>query len=345
MTINENQMARYTVKVAGKKVDQKDPGGLEYICVEDHVEMIGVCELSFAAGKGTSWSSLSVGVDVEVCLGGDTRPVFVGTIASLRHGFKKGKATVTAVCMDPLVKLAASQRVHEWVKPGEEKTDSEVVNEVLGAASAPIGTVDPTKEKRKYVVQRNESDLTFIRRLAARNGFICMANSGKVDWKKPQYDGDMVDIPQNEVINLDYQMNPRGIPTEITAYGWDYVTKEKVEGTATAGDVETIGGGENAVASANVWQTPAFISDVWVNTQEGALELAKAELNRRARNYLRGRATVQGNGSLYVGGLVGFSGHAPGFNANAFVISSRHRIFVRGGFTTELIFCSNTKPS
>ena len=343
--ISENQMARYTVTVGGNQVDQQEPDGLEYICVEDHVDMIGVCELTFAAGKGTAWSSLAVGGPVDVKLGGDTRPVFVGTITSLRHGFKKGRATVTAVCMDPLVNLAASQRVFEWVKAGEEKTDSDVVNEVLGQAGVPIGTVDATTEMRKYIVQRNESDLTFVRRLAARNGFICMANSGKVDWKKPQYEGGLVEIPQHELITMDYQMNPRGIPTEITAYGWDYITKEKVEGTATAGDIDTIGGGENAVSSANVWQTPAFISDVWVNSQEGAKELAKAELNRRARNFLRGRATVQGNGSLYVGGLVGFSGHAPGFNANAFIISSRHRIFVRGGFTTELVFCSNTKPT
>ena len=60
---------------------------------------------------------------------------------------------------------------------------------------------------------------------------------------------------------------------------------------------------------------------------------------------MRGRATVQGDGSLHAGGKIKFSGHPEGFNAEGFIVSSRHKIYVRGGFTSELVFCSNTYPT
>ena len=41
---------------------------------------------------------------------------------------------------------------------------------------------------------------------------------------------------------------------------------------------------------------------------------------------------------------VKFEDHRSGFNAEVYIISSRHRVFQGSGFTTELVFCSNTFP-
>ena len=340
MAITENQTARFTVTAGGDTFDQREPKGLEFMAIEDHVKMIGMCEITFAVGdENAKWTAMEVGSDVEVMLGGDTRPIFVGSISGLRHAYQKGKNTLTITAMDPLMKLQCTR----VTKVYEEMKHSDIANEVIGRSGATVGTVDPTDKVHPYTFQRNESDLRFLRRLAAENHMILMANEGKVDFKKPQTSAGSKEIPKDKVISLDYAFSPRDVPKQITAIGWDYNKKEPVVGTATQGDIATIGGGSSAV-DGKLFGGDAVISDVWVDSQDAAKKLAESQLNSDARNFMKGRATVQGDGSLHAGQKIKFAGHPDGFNAEAFVLSSRHRIYVRGGFTSELVFCSNTYP-
>ncbi len=342
MSITENQTARFKVNVAGTEIQQEDAKGLEYLCVEDHVDMIGICELTFSSDDGIDWSSMTVGADVEVQLGGSDRKLFKGTITGFRHAYQKGKDSLTVLAMDHLLQLASSRNT----KVFSEMKDSEVASSVLGAAGRGVatGTVDATTRKYDHIFQRNESDFNFLRRLAARNGYVLMANEGKIDFKKPQTGGSGTKIPKSDLISMDYSYSPREVPEKITAYGWDYVTKKRIEGTAGSGDISVIGGGTNVVSEANIFSGTSYLSDILVTDQGSAKLLAEGEINRLARNFLRGRASVQGNADLFAGGMIQFEGHRTGYNAAGFLLSTRHRIYARGGFTTELVYCSNTFP-
>lgn len=340
MAITENETARFTVSAGGGEFDQRDPKGLEYISIEDHVKMIGMCEITFSVGEeNAQWASMEVGSDVEIKIGGDARPIFVGSISGLRHAYQKGKNTLTVMAMDPLMKLSQTRTTMVY----EEQKHSDIASTVISRAGASPGTIDATDQVVPYTLQRNESDLRFLRRLAAENHMILMANEGKIDFKKPQMSGSSVEIAKDKVISMDYSFSPRDVPKQVTAIGWDYVAKQPVVGTATQGDVAAIGGGSSAVDGA-LFGGDAVISDVWVDSQDAAKKLAESQLNSDARNFMKGRATVQGDGSLHAGGKIKFGGHPDGFNAEGFILSSRHRIYVRGGFTSELVFCSNTYP-
>jgi phage protein D/vacuolar-type H+-ATPase subunit H len=341
--MTSNETARYTIRLAGQEISQRDPKGLESVSIEDHVDMIGMCELTFAGGRGTTWSSLKVGDDVEVSLGGSTYKVFVGVISGLRHGFQRGRDTLTVIAMDPLSKLAASRQVSSNF---DGMKDSDVAQQIIQGCGCEAGEVDDTPETRDYQIQRNESGLAVIRRLAARNGFIVRSNEGKIDFVKLQTSDPPVDLPKDKLISLDYTYSPRQLPQRLTVYGWDPMTKQKVEGSATVSDIELIGGGTPSVDDSPIWQgEESFISDVQVSSQEGAKQIAVAELNRLAMGFLKGKASVQGDGSLHVGVKVRFTEHRDGFNPEAVVISSRHRMFISSGFTTEIVFNSNTYPN
>ena len=338
--VDENQTARYTINVAGTQVQQAEPKGLESVSIEDHVDMIGVCELTFAGGLGFDWSSVKVGDDVDMSFGGDTFKVFKGTVSGLRHSFAAGRDSLTILAMDPLCKLAASRKT----KIFEEMTDSDIATQVIGESGAPSGQIDPTTEKRPYTLQRNESNLEFVRRLAARNNFLVRAKEGKIDFVKAQYSNAPKEIKKKDIISLDYTFSPRALPGNTTVMGWDYKKKEMVQGTASSGDIQLIGSGTNSTSSPPIWQGDSHVADVWLDSQTAAKDVAVAELNRMARNFLRGRAVVQGDGSLHVGVNVKFVEHRQGYNPEAFVLSSRHRVFVGSGHTTEIQFCSNTYP-
>ncbi|MCB9686745.1 MAG: phage late control D family protein [Alphaproteobacteria bacterium] len=338
-TTNVNETARYTLNMAGKEVSQAEPLGLEAISVEDHQDMIGMAELTFAGGLGMSWSSIKMDSPLDMNFGGDTFKVFSGLVVGMKHAYQNGRDTLTIRAMDPLCKLQASRKT----KTFDKMKDSDMFSQIISEAGLQLGNVEATEEEHPYTFQRNESMLEFVRRLAARNGMVVRAMEGKIDMVKPQAMGSN-SIPKTQLISLDYEMSPKALPKNTTVVGWDYNKKEKVEGKASAGDISTIGGGANAVSDAPTWIGDNYISDVYTGSQSMAKNMATAELNRMSRNFLKGRAVVQGNGRLHVGAGVDFQDHRPGFNASVMVNSSRHRVFQGSGHTTEIQFVSNTKP-
>jgi len=362
-----NLTARYNVEIDGKKFEQQQSMGLEALTVEDHVDMVGVAEITFSSagtrstpGGGTDglgWDTIKVGSEVKVKVGeggvtdgnggktgvsGTREYAFVGVVTGLRHSYLKSRDSITILAMDPLCKLAASQ----YTRVFEEMTDDAIVNQVLGEAGLDIGNVEGTPETRKYVLQRNESDFLFLRRLAARNGYLLQSNDGKIDFAKAQYSAGPVEFKKADLISLDYTFSDRALPKKVTAFGWDYIEKKRIEGFAEAGDVETIGGGDNAVEkTGQIYQGEAYISDVFVDNQTMADELAKSQLNRMARSFLRGRAIVEGSAAITAGSKVKFLGTKANFQPEGYVISARTRVYVGSGETTEIVFCSNTHPN
>jgi phage protein D len=341
MPLEANEALRFKIKVSGKEYQQSESGGVEQISIEDHVDIIGMAEIKFSAASSDTWSTHKIGNDVEAVGGGDSKPAFKGYITEIRSAYAKGQRTFSVVAMDPLCKLAASR----VTKVYEEVTDSDIVSTVLGRAGVTAGTVDSTSGQSKYVIQRNESDLFFLKRLAARNGYLLMAKEGKVDFKKVQYTDTPTKIKNDNIIFLEWAWSTAQVPKDITVIGWDYLTKEKVEGTAAAGDLEPIGGGADAVAeTGKIWQDKSYVSDVMVATQTGAKDMAVSEINRLARTALRGRAVVQGNTALRAGTRVKFEGGGAELNPEGYIISSRHT-FDEAGYLTEIHFVGNTKPT
>jgi phage protein D len=332
---------RFTATVGGKTYSQAENAGLEYLMVEDHVDVIGVARICLNLDHG-AWSSIQIGSDVEVSVGQTQRKMFVGVVTGMRHSYKQGREVMTVMAMDPLIKASASRRTETY----EKMSDADIVRKVLGRAGLKVGKIDSTAQKNDHITQRNESDLEFMKRLAGRNGYLLMANEGKIDFVKPQFGGRSTVVSTDALEDLDYEMNAVGMPAEIKTTGWDYGQKDKVEGTAGDGDVEKIGGGRSAVSVASqIWQGTSHVTDVTHHTQGSAKEIAAAELNRAARNFLRGSARVDGNAEIHAGTKVRFQGHPTGFNPEVYVVGSRHFFEIRRGYATEFQFCSNTMPT
>lgn len=330
-----NNAPAYNVKIGGMEFTQTKPQGLEHLTIEDDLEKIGRAEFSFRSGGGANaaFSNFQVGGTVEVKVGGGDRLMFSGTITEVNHGKAKGANTCIVVAMDPLYKAATTQSERTW----EEKTDGDIVKEVLG--NYPMGTVDATDFTNKYMHQRNEKDYAFLRRLASRNGYFLYCNEGKIDFVKPQQGSGGLEITKDNVIDFNYENTPKQIPSNVIVEGWDYNTKQKVVGNASEGDVIKIGSGELALGDSE-----RKIVDSQVSDQAMAKTMAVAELNRLARTAVRGTCTVQGTPELHAGVLMKITQQQAGHNPEVMVVSARHRVSNKSGLVTQVTFCSNTKP-
>jgi len=337
--------AAFEIQVSGTTVTQAEPLGLTSFSVEDHLDLIGMCEMTFVGPRDQQdskeyldWANVWINDKVEVSIGeGD--PEFVGHIVNLRHRFGSGQDLLTITAMDPLHKLAALRQHRSFT----ELKDSAIATTILGELGL-MGTVDATNATRPYFLWRGESGLALLRRLAARNGYVVAARDGKIDFKKPAQSQSVdLEIAKGSLIKLDYNFGPQNIPDSVIVRGWDPGTKEAVEGVFAGSSVAPMADGEDATTI--TWADPPQIGDVWVTTDSEAKHMAEVQMNHLANQLLRGRATLEANGSVQVGNLVRFTKHPRGFGPTAQVVSVRHRLAGSNGvFTTEIQFSGNVYP-
>lgn len=338
--ISTNEAARYKLTLAGTEITQSDAQGVEELLVEEHLDMLASLRVRIGAGE-FDWSSVAIGDTAEASFGGSGEVTFTGVVTAVRHYSKKDVELVEIQALDPAIKLASSRNTRIW----EDVTDSDVVSAVLGDAGVDAGTVDSTSTTHKYVLQRSESDLNFLKKLAARNGFMLRGNQeGKIDFSKPQFTGEPLEFARDALMSLDYTVSHQNVPPGVTVLGWNYVEKQTVEGTASSADITPIGAGANAVdETGTIWQDDLYITDVWVADQPASKDMAVAELERLARSFVRGRGVIDGSGDVRAGVKVRFTGFAEVFNAEGVVVGTRHRV-QDGVYTTEFFFESNTMP-
>ena len=73
--------------------------------------------------------------------------------------------------------------------------------------------------------------------------------------------------------------------------------------------------------------------------------IAKAEMERIARKFCRGKCTIVGDESVLAGTMIEFEGFGKGLNGKFYVVSTRHILMPSSGYKTEIAFCGNTLGS
>jgi phage protein D len=330
--------AAFKIDINGTEFTQASSGSLESLIVETHLDKIGRAELVLSGDSDTQPRDLNLGDEIKVSIGGDARQALHGTITHLSHVHQQGVDSVRIVAMDPLIKLAASN----VTKVYEEQSDSDIASAVIGDAGATAGTVDSTSEVRPYVLQRAESNLRFLKRLAARNGYLVYAEENTVHFKKPQFSDDPIEVDQELWIKLEMTKSDAGVPQKVVVYGWNYTDKIGVSGELASTAIETIGGG--AAPSSVTWTGDHQVVDVFVNSDAAAATMAKGLMNQLARQLVQGSCTVKQDGRFYPGVKVKFSGSYQGYNAEGVVVGVRHVVETGGVASTTFWFVGNTTP-
>lgn len=335
----------YLVTVGGMQYKQTEADGLAQLVIEDHVDLVQMMSLRMGGGENRPTWDVKIGDPVEVKVGEGSTPIFVGEVTALEPSFQAdGVSSITIRALDNVHRLGRGRKTRFW----NDMKDSDVVSEV-GAECGLSVEADPTSEVLPYILQRNESNIAFCKRLAARNNYILRVDPEKKTllFKKASFQGQSTEVEMGKTLrSLRMAYNTSDQVQKVVVRGWDPSKKQEIVGEATTGDIEAIGGGEiGASTSACFGDATAYVTDVPVTSQSMAREIAVAEINRLARSFCRGSGTVQGNDKIRAGAVVDLKGLAPGQNGKVFILSSRHVISGRTGYTTEFTFCSNTLGS
>ena len=320
--------------------EQTRNDGVQRLEVHEHVDMVTMLILEVGGAENQPNWNFKIGDPIECKLGKGGRVVFTGEITALEPSYQvAGITSMTIRAMDHMHRLGRGRKTRYW----RHRLDSQVVSEVGGESDLEVD-VDATAHLRGYILQRNESNIAFLKRLAARNNHILRVEDNKLIFKKPTFEGVAKTVTMGDNLqSLRFSYNSMDMVQKVVVRGWNPKTKSEVEGAATASDLIPIGEGELGLELASRFgESVAYVTDIPVQSSMAAHQLAKAELDRLSRQFCRGSAKIKGDDQVRAGSMVDFRGLTEGQNGKYFVIATRHVISTRTGYTTELTFCSNT---
>lgn len=341
MPISTPSSPPFVITVGSSTFNHNTNNIVRSVVVEDHVDMASFCSLMFDASIDQGQIEAKIGDPVDVKLKTEEISVFKGEVISIDHSFQQAGTTTKIVrCIDHIHRLGRGRKTRFW----NDMKDSDVANEV-GAECGLSVECDPTDEQHPYILQRNESNVAFLKRLAARNNFQLRVDQDKLYFKLASFNGQSVDLENGEdIVALSMGYNSSNMVQKVVVQGWSVKDKKEIIGQSKASEVTKIGGGALGADQAAVFgESIAYITDVPVSSQEVANKIAKAEMERLARQYANGKCVVRGENTIRAGSVVNFKGFVKGLNGTFYVISSRHIINPSTGYQTEFKFCSNTE--
>lgn len=330
----------YKVSCGSTEFKQDGNDGLQRLVIEDHQDTCDMLTLQVGGTENQPTWGFKIGDTCEAQVGSGSTNLFKGEIVAMEPGFQvEGIASMTVRCLDHAHRLGRGRKTRFW----EDKKDSDVAQEV-GAECGLSVDADATEETHPYILQRNESNIAFLKRLAARNNFLCTVRDGKLQFKKATFSGGSTKVEMGKSLrSVRFSFNSMDMVQQVVVRGWDIKKKEEVVGQATTGDITAIGGGQKGADVAGAFGSAiAYVTDVPVTSQSMANAIAKAEMERMARQFCHGTGSIQGNDAVRASSMVEFAGLANNLDGKYYVIGSRHVVSNRTGYTTEFTFCSNT---
>jgi phage protein D len=273
---------------------------------------------------------LDFGAPVQVVIGqpGTEKVVFTGTVSAIAAEYAEADAPVVVIrAEDDLMRLRMAQRSATYLR----STDADVVRAVasrhgLGAA------VDLDGPRYDVVQQFNQSDLAFLRERARRLQADLWFADGKVQVAtRDRRRGTAVTLTRgSDLLTLTASADLAEQCSAVRVSGYDASARQKIDAEAPAETVEaeTSGGrtGPQTLQRTFGALPGRRVRDVPVVESE-ARAVARAEMLRRSRRFVRLRGMTSGSPLLVVGSVITLRSCGRPFDGGGYYATRVHHTF------------------
>jgi phage protein D len=282
------------------------------------------------------------GAQVEIKLGyGEAKklkPVIRGTITEVSTSFTSGGAPALEIAgYDRLYPLTIGAVPDSW----ENKRDSEVVSVIAERHGLSNATVEKTSPVKQRIEKQEETDLSFLGKLAERNRSTFYIDADDKFYFGPRQRKHTADVTLpwgGGLVSFSPEASLNGQVAAVEVVGTAATTGEQVVGRAERSENEGRDSGEetgpervaNALSNQSVMRIRAGI-----HTQEEAQTRAEAILDERTQDFLKGSAECIGLPELRPDMNVALKGLGKNFSKTYWISGVVHEIS-GGGFTTSL---------
>jgi uncharacterized protein len=282
------------------------------------------------------------GTRIEISMGfvGKTiKSLIVGEITAVTADFSSsGPTTVEVEGMDLLHRLSRGTTYRRWdgATPDAGLPDSEIVSALASEANLvpDVGSTSPPSPPR---VQRNESNMNFVKRLAILNGYYLWVDGNTLHFQP--------DRPSPSSLSLDWgktlmsftaRLSTAGQVQSVEARGWDPAQKQSVSATAQrSGDfgVSLSANGEAQLAIGSGGQSNLLITDASIASVQEAQDYAQAVMDNQQQTLVTGQGTSVGQPETQVASTLQLNG-VRRFNGTYIVQQATHSLGA-GGYQTS----------
>ena len=266
-------------------------------------------------------------VKIELGAAGKLKKVFDGEVTAWRTELERSGPSVLV--------LRGLDRSHRLMRVSKTKTYAnatpiDCAKQIAGqyglTAKTRPGTPAPVKMFR---FQANQTDFDFLRALAELEGYMFWIEGSELHFERPEISStDDAEFSFGEDVKTFLPVaNFRKPPAGIEVGAWDVSGKAELTGNAKTGDeLWSVPGVKPGAKLARFTSSKpeGSLVESQVGTQEHADTVAKAELTRRAMEFITAEVEVQGNPVVKPGAMVNikkvgpYSGHYLVTEANHF---------------------------
>jgi phage protein D len=263
--------------------------------------------------------------------------VFQGEIVRRDCDFPvRGPAIVTVVAFDKQCRLRRERRSRTWLSIKDSAVISELASEVGLSPD-----VKATQAVMDYLVQWNQSDLSFLRERCDRLGYVLIIDEKdkKLSAKPVEETSPVAKLKWGrDLLAFSSRMTIASQLSEVTFRGWDMVKKEKIEEKLAASAVKAKFGGADLgakLAEKAGGSRKALYTQVPIYSSQEATQLATARMNDAAQNYAIADGCCQGNPKVRVGLVVEVEAVGARSNGKYLVHKALHHYQPGLGYSTH----------
>ncbi|MCP4117486.1 MAG: type VI secretion system tip protein VgrG [Desulfobacteraceae bacterium] len=219
----------------------------------------------------------------------------------------------------------------------EEVTDSDIMEEILGAYSQISPDVESMDVTHLRLVQHRSTDWDFILARARANGKLITIMDHDFKVAAPEFNQDpVVSLTFGaDVTELDLEMDARFQAAGIKACSWQQADQEITEAEAQEPPAMELGNLPVTDLSAAAGDREEEIHDPGFVDESALQKWADARLLLQRMSRIIGRVRFTGNHEVQPGMTVELKGFGERFSGKAFVSGVRHELF-DGGWETDI---------
>ena len=216
-----------------------------------------------------------------------------------------------------------------------DKTDSDIIAELLGAYSQVDASVVSTSAVHPEIAQHWATDWDFISSRADANGLVIITDGKIVRVERPDVSGTpAVRVTYGiDLLEFHGELKAAGQQDQVNALGWDPATQSAVEvqsAKPTLNDQGDVNQQTLAAAIANKGETIFNAGSDSATLQAWA----DARVLRLGLSRIRGTCKFNGDAGVVPGSLLELEGLGSRFNGNAYVGAVEHTLDETGWYTT-----------
>jgi phage protein D len=276
-------------------------------------------------------------ITLTVGFGDSGELLFEGRITGLEATYvEDGGSRLTVLAEDRLQDLRMTRRTRTF----EDVTDEDVMRRIAQEHSLQPQFEDLSGPSYRVLAQTNLSDLAFVRECARRlNAEIWLDGTTLHAAKRTSRGDERVELAYGAQLHecriradLAHQC------TELSVSGWDPQSKDAIQETAdesaVSSELNGLTSGSSVLSEVFGERKASLVHTVPLSTSE-AQAVAEARYRERARRFVTGTGTADGNPRIRVGALLKLVNMGQLFDGEYIVVRALHRLGMERGYETE----------